>query len=48
VAGERDLDLAAYDATLPAAPRDGDRVDELAERYNLDSPLTRLRAALAG
>jgi len=48
VAVARDIDLAPYDATLPAAPRDPDRLDELAQRYSLDSPVTRLRAALAG
>jgi 5'-3' exonuclease len=48
VAVARDLDLPPFDATLPAAPHDPERVDALAERYNLDSPLTRLRAALAG
>jgi 5'-3' exonuclease len=48
VAVTRDLDLPSYDATLPAAPRDPDRVDALADRYNLDSPLKRLRAVLAG
>ena len=44
----RDLDLPAYDATLPGAPRDPDLVEALAGRYNLGSPLERLRAALAG
>jgi hypothetical protein len=48
VAVARDLDLAPYDATLPSEPRDPDRLDELAERYNLDSPVKRLRAVLAG
>jgi 5'-3' exonuclease len=48
VAVARELDLAAYDATLPAQPRDPGRLEELAERYNLDSPVKRLRAVLAG
>jgi 5'-3' exonuclease len=48
VAVARDIDLAPYDATLPAEPRDGARLDELAERYSLDSPVKRLRAVLAG
>jgi 5'-3' exonuclease len=48
VAVARDAALPSYDATLPAAPRDSERVDLLAERYNLDSPLRRLRAVLAG
>jgi 5'-3' exonuclease len=48
VAVARDLDIPAYDATLPASPRDADRLDQLAERYNLGSPVKRLRAALAG
>ena len=39
---------AEYDATLPAAVRDPALVDALAERYNLDSPLKRLRNVLAG
>jgi 5'-3' exonuclease len=48
VAVARDIDLASYDATLPAEPHDSDRLDELAARYNLDSPVKRLRAVLAG
>jgi 5'-3' exonuclease len=48
VAVARDIDLAPYDATLPDEPRDPDRLEELAERYNLDSPVRRLRAVLAG
>jgi hypothetical protein len=48
VAVARDLDLTPYDATLPSEPRDPERLDELAERYNLDSPVKRLRAVLAG
>lgn len=48
VAVARDVALPPYDATLPAAPRDPDRVAALAERYNLTSPLERLRTVLAG
>jgi 5'-3' exonuclease len=48
VAVARDIDLPAYDATLPSEPHDSARLDELAERYNLDSPVRRLRAVLAG
>lgn len=48
VAVARDLDLGEYDATLPSRPHDDQRLDELAARYNLDSPVRRLRAALAG
>jgi 5'-3' exonuclease len=48
VAVARDLDLAPHDATLPSEPRDRARLDELAERYNLGSPVQRLIAALAG
>jgi 5'-3' exonuclease len=48
VAVARDIDLAPYDARLPDEPRDADRLEELAERYNLDSPVRRLRAVLAG
>jgi 5'-3' exonuclease len=48
VAVARDIDLAPYDATLPSEPRDSARLGELAERYNLGSPVQRLTAALAG
>jgi 5'-3' exonuclease len=48
VAVARDAPLPPYDATLPAAPRDPERVAALAQRFNLSSPLERLRAALAG
>ena len=48
VAVARDIDLAPYDATLPAEPRDTVRLGELADRYNLDSPVKRLTAVLAG
>jgi 5'-3' exonuclease len=48
VAVARELDLPAYDATLPHAPRDPDRLAELAKRYGLSSPVERLITALAG
>jgi 5'-3' exonuclease len=47
VAVARDIDLRPYDATLRTAPRDPGRLDELAERYNLASPVARLVAVLA-
>jgi 5'-3' exonuclease len=47
VAVARDIDLPPYDATLPSEPRDPDRLDELTQRYGLDSPVTRLRKVLA-
>jgi 5'-3' exonuclease len=42
-----DIDLAPFDAALPSSPADPDRLDALAERFNLQSPVTRLKAALA-
>lgn len=42
-----DAPLPAYDDRLPRAPRDPARLVELADRWNLDSPLNRLLAALA-
>jgi 5'-3' exonuclease len=48
VAVARDIDLASYDATLPSAPRDPALVEKLAEQYNLESPVKRLTAVLAG
>jgi 5'-3' exonuclease len=48
VAVARDIDLPPYDATLPSEPRDTRRLEELAEHYNLASPIKRLRAVLAG
>jgi 5'-3' exonuclease len=44
----RHIDLAAYDATLPSAPRDPALVDALAERWGLGSAPGRLTAVLAG
>lgn len=48
VAVTRDIELAPYDATLPATPRDSALVHELSERWGLVSPVERLRAVLAG
>ena len=48
VAVARDIDLAPYDATLPQLPVDADRLEELTDRYDLTSPVTRLRTVLAG
>jgi 5'-3' exonuclease len=48
VAVAREIDLPAYDATLPATPRDADRLTELAQRYGLNSPVERLTTVLAG
>jgi 5'-3' exonuclease len=47
VAVARDIDLATYDATLPAQPRDPTLVEALAERWGLGSAPARLTAALA-
>jgi len=46
VAVARDIDLPEFDATLPREPRDPVRLAELAQRYNLESPVARLRATL--
>ncbi len=43
----RDVPLPAYDDTLPAAPRDPQRLVELSQRWGLDSPLNRVLAAFA-
>ena len=48
VAVAREIDLGPFDATLPSAPRDPARLEALAERDNLASPVTRLRTVLAG
>jgi 5'-3' exonuclease len=42
-----DVPLPDYDDRLPAAPRDPERLVDLADRYNLDGPLNRVLAALA-
>jgi hypothetical protein len=39
--------LPSYDDTIPALPRDADRLLELAERWGLDSPLNRVLNAFA-
>jgi 5'-3' exonuclease len=46
VAVTRDLDLDRSSMTCPVTPPDPDRVVELAERYNLESPAARLVQAL--
>jgi 5'-3' exonuclease len=43
----RDLPLPSFDDRLPAAPRHPDKLEELAERWGLRSPATRLTQALA-
>ena len=43
----RDLAVPEFDCTLPAAPRDPERLLELSDRWGLDSPLNRLLAALS-
>lgn len=43
----RDLPLPDHDDRLPREPRDRERLVELSDRWNLDSPLNRLFAALA-
>ena len=48
VAVARHIDLTAYDATLPSAPRDPALVDALTERWGLGSAPGRLTAVLAG
>ena len=42
------VDLAAGDVALPTEPVDADAVAALSERFGLDSPVGRLRSALAG
>ena len=42
-----DVPLPPFDCTLPAEPRDPQRLVELSERWGLDSPLNRVLAALA-
>ncbi|MFL6136766.1 MAG: 5'-3' exonuclease H3TH domain-containing protein [Frankiaceae bacterium] len=43
----RDVPVPSYDDRVPAAPRDPEALVALADRWNLDSPLSRLLAALA-
>lgn len=47
VAVVRDLDLGQLDPELPRTPADPDRVLELADRLNLEGPLTRVVTALS-
>lgn len=42
----REIPLPALDTRLPAAPKDPEKLVELADRWNLDSPLNRLLGAL--
>jgi 5'-3' exonuclease len=42
-----DIDLPQVDDLLPRTPRDPERLVELADRWNLGSPVNRLLAALA-
>jgi 5'-3' exonuclease len=42
-----DLPIPPYEDRVPARPRDPETLVELADRWNLDSPLNRLLAALA-
>ena len=46
VAVARDIDLGAYDATLPRTPADHAALVELSERWNLESPLARVVEAM--
>lgn len=48
VAVVRDLDVGDQDTTLPPAPADPDELAALADRWNLHSPVDRLRTALSG
>lgn len=48
VAVARDLPLDRGDLRLPAQPRDAAKVQELSERWGLESPTARLSAVLAG
>lgn len=48
VAVARDIDLDRRGLTLPSSPADPARVAALVERFGLESPAQRLRAALAG
>jgi hypothetical protein len=44
----RDIDLGTYDARLPAAPAQPELLQALAEKLNLEGPVTRLTGVLAG
>ncbi len=45
VAVAADVPLPTYDETIPAGPRDPDRLVELSQRWGLDSPLNRVLSA---
>jgi 5'-3' exonuclease len=44
----RDIDLGRYDATLPSEPAQPELLAALAEKLNLEGPVTRLTGVLAG
>jgi 5'-3' exonuclease len=44
----RDIDLGPYDATLPGGPAQPEMLRALAEKLNLEGPVTRLTGILAG
>lgn len=48
VRGRTDVPLDDIDDTLPDEPRDPQRLADLVEQFGLASPITRLRAAIAG
>ncbi|HEU4812101.1 MAG TPA: 5'-3' exonuclease [Nocardioides sp.] len=48
VAVARDIDLGKPDTTLPSTPRDAARLEELAARWGIQSPVERLLAVLGG
>ena len=43
-----DIEFPAYDATLPSSPAEPELLAELAQRLNLEGPVTRLTGVLAG
>ncbi len=45
VAVAGDVPLPSYDDSIPASPRDPDRLVELSQRWGLDSPLNRVLSA---
>ena len=48
VAVARDIELGVPDTTLPSAPRDLARLEELAVRWGIESPVERLLGVLGG
>ena len=44
----RDIKLGRYDATLPSSPAHPHVLAQMAEKLNLDGPVKRLTAVLAG